>query len=76
MDQAGADGKPDHVVIVEFTDILNNNEEFVRFSGEDIDGDFVHFPGWCGWYGLVISGAYTLAGICRVSLEGFPVDGW
>ena len=73
--QAGADGKLSHVISIEFTDRLDDNEEFVRFSGGDISGDLGHFPGWCGWCGwcgLALSGEYTLAGLCHVALEGLP----
>ena len=37
--QAGADGKPAHVIGIQFTDRLDNNEEFIRFSGGDTAGD-------------------------------------
>ena len=47
--RAGADGKPAHVIGIEFTDRLDNNEEFVRFCGGDITGYLGHFLGWCGW---------------------------
>ena len=68
--QAGADGKPAHVIGIEFTDRRENNEEFVRFCDGDITGDWGHFPGWTGWCGLALSGAYTLAALCHVALEG------
>ena len=46
--RAGADGKPAHVIGIEFTDRLNNNEEFVRFCGGDITGYLGHSLGWFG----------------------------
>ena len=39
MAQAGADVKPAHLIGIEFTNRLDNNEEFVRFRGGDIAGD-------------------------------------
>ena len=71
--RAGADGKPAHVIGIEFTDRLDNNEEFVRFCGGDIAGDLGNFPGWCGWCWFALSGVYTLAGLCHVDLDGFHV---
>ena len=70
--RSGSYGKPAHVISIEFTDRIEDNEEFVRFGGGDIAGDLGHLPGWCGWCGLALSGAYTLAGLCHMSLESFP----
>ena len=55
--QAGADGKPAHVIGIEFTDRLNDNEEFIRFCGRDIAGDLVHFPGRCGFCWFALNGS-------------------
>ena len=69
--RAGEDGKLAHVISIYFTDRLDNNKELVQFCGGDISGDWGHFPGWIGWCGLELSGAYTLAGLFHVALEGF-----
>ena len=71
--RAGADGEPAHVIIIKFTDSLDDYVEFVRCLGGDIAVEWGHQLCWLGYCGLPLGGAHPLTGLCHMALEGFRV---